>query len=304
VIDRTSPRKANVSPKSSFADNGCGMATAEENFRGILLGLAVGDALGTTLEFGPRRALDNFHTEMIGGGAFGLAPGQWTDDTAMAVGMGRSLIQRNGFQPLDMLSEWSEWYLRGKHSCTGTCFDIGNATRSALDAFLRNPTIVPEISASSLGNGTLMRLAPVVLFASNEDEAESLAYEQSVLTHGEDAAKATGWFGRLLFKTATSGFDISSISADVLNRKRNEITSSGFYKDTLEAAIWAVGTTSSFEDAVIQAVNLGGDADTVGAVTGQFAGAVYGESSIPNRWLKRLAWRNDIRELADLLIGS
>lgn len=270
----------------------------------MLLGLAVGDALGTTLEFGPRRSLDDLHTEMIGGGVFSLAPGQWTDDTAMAVAMGCSLIQEKAFRPLSILSEWSEWYLRGKHACTGTCFDIGNATRSALDAFLRNPTVVPTIPASSLGNGTLMRLAPVVLFASNEDEAESLAYEQSVLTHGEDAARATGGFGRLLFKTAISGFDPASIPADISSRKRHDVSASGFYKDTLEAAMWAVASTSSFEDAVIQAVNLGDDADTVGAVTGQFAGAVYGEGSIPDRWMERLEWRNELREMAVMLIGS
>ena len=150
-------------------------ATIHDNFTGVLLGLAVGDALGTTLEFGPRKSLDDLHTQMVGGGPFHLAPGQWTDDTAMAIAMGRSLIQENGFVPLSVLSEWSEWYLKGKHACTGRCFDIGNATRSALDTFLRNRSVLPSIPASSLGNGSLMRVAPVVLFASNENEAELLA---------------------------------------------------------------------------------------------------------------------------------
>ena len=213
------------------------MAKKRETFTGILLGLAVGDALGTTLEFGAARSLDNLHTEMIGGGVFSLAPGQWTDDTAMAVAMGRSLIQEKGFLPLGVLREWSEWYLRGKHSCTGSCFDIGNATRGALDAYLHNPAEVPSIASSSLGNGTLMRLAPVVLLASNEEEAASLAYRQSVLTHGEDAARATEWFGRLLFKTAVSGFELASIPVHISGRKRNEVSASGFYKDTLEAAM-------------------------------------------------------------------
>jgi ADP-ribosyl-[dinitrogen reductase] hydrolase len=286
-----------------MGENELGMA-AREQFTGMLLGLAVGDALGTTLEFRPRRPLDDLHTEMIGGGIFGLAPGQWTDDTAMAVAMGRSLIQEKAFVPLSILREWSEWYRQGRHSCTGTCFDIGHATRRALDAFLRNPSAVPKISASSLGNGTLMRLAPVVLFASNEDEAESLSYEQSVLTHGDDAARATGWFGRLLFKTANSGLDPASVPANIRNRNRSEVSASGFYKNTLEAAVWAVSNTTSFEDALIQAVNLGDDADTVGAVTGQLAGAVYGESSVPERWLDRLEWRNELKELAHLLIDS
>jgi ADP-ribosyl-[dinitrogen reductase] hydrolase len=98
------------------------MATTRENFTGVFLVLAVGDALGTTLEFGPRRSLDDLHTEMTGGGVFRLAPGQWTDDTAMAVAMGRSLIQEKRFLPLSILNEWSEWYLRRKHACTGNCF--------------------------------------------------------------------------------------------------------------------------------------------------------------------------------------
>ena len=147
-----------------------------------------------------------------------------------------------------------------------------------------------------------MRLAPVVLFASNENEAESLAYEQSVLTHGEDAARAAGWFGRLLFKTAISGLDLAARPADIPNRKRDQVSASGFYKDTLEAAMWAVASTSTFEEAVVHAVNLGDDADTVGAVTGQLAGAIYGESSIPERWLEPLAWRDVLQHLVGSLI--
>ena len=146
-----------------------------------------------------------------------------------------------------------------------------------------------------------MRLAPVVLFASNENEAESLAYEQSLLTHGEVAAQATGWLGRLLFKTAMAGFDGSAIPAEIRSRKRSAVSASGFYRDTLDAAMWAVATTSTFEDTIVQAVNLGEDADTVGAVAGQLAGAIYGADSIPERWLKPLAWRTELRQMAEKL---
>jgi ADP-ribosyl-[dinitrogen reductase] hydrolase len=271
------------------------------NFAGMLLGLAAGDALGATLEFGPRRPLDNLHTEMTGGGVFRLAPGQWTDDTAMAVALGRSLLEEQAFRPLH---EWAEWYRHGKHSCTGTCFDIGTATRSALQAFLQDPSAVPEIPPSALGNGSLMRLAPAVLFASDEEEAGSLAYEQSVLTHGEDAAQATAWFGRLLFRTATSGLDTSVFPAGIAERKREEVSASGFYKHTLEAALWAVAATTNFEGAIVQAVNLGGDADSVGAVAGQLAGAVYGEAGIPERWLAPLAWRDELRDMAGALAAA
>ena len=112
----------------------------------MLLGLAVGDALGTTFEFGPRRPVGNLHTEMLGGGLFRLRPGQWTDDTAMALGMAASLVEKNAFHPFGILVEWSAWYKRGKHSCTGTCFDIGDATRQALDSFLADPARLPVIS--------------------------------------------------------------------------------------------------------------------------------------------------------------
>lgn len=90
---------------------------------------------------------------MIGGGVFRLAPGQWTDDTAMAVGMGRSLVAKAAFEPLDTLAEWSAWYREGKHSCTGTCFDIGAVTAKALNTFLLDPTQPPVIASSALGTG-------------------------------------------------------------------------------------------------------------------------------------------------------
>lgn len=277
---------------------------SKDRFTGILLGLAAGDALGTTLEFGPRRPLSNLHTEMTGGGAFRLQPGQWTDDTAMAVALAASLLEHGAFRPLHVLEQWAAWYRHGMHSCTGSCFDIGNATRSALDAFLLNPGAPPRINPTALGNGTLMRLAPVVLFARDEDEAASLGYDQSILTHGEDAAQATASFARLLFTTATQGLDPAAIPLAISQRPREEVCASGFYKDTLEAALWAVATTSSFEDAVVAAVNLGDDADTVGAVAGQLAGAVYGLSAIPERWLDPLAWREQLIHMAEQLIAN
>jgi ADP-ribosyl-[dinitrogen reductase] hydrolase len=270
---------------------------------GMLLGLAVGDALGTTLEFGPRHSLRDLYTEMTGGGMFRLNPGQWTDDTAMALAMAASLIERNAFDPFDVMIEWSEWYKDGKHSCTGRCFDIGYSTRKALDCFLADPVRLPAISPHSLGNGPLMRLAPVVLFSKTEEMAESLSYRQAALTHGEKAASASAAFGRLLFRLLSSDFDLSLIPAEIRHRKREEVVSSGFYEATLEAAYWAVSTTRSFEDAIIQAVNLGDDADTVGAVAGQLAGVIYGYSSIPPRWLNALAWKSELLATVESLVN-
>src|SRR4051812_26304864 len=112
------------------------MAEYRKAATGMLLGLAVGDALGTTLEFGPRCPLTRLHIEIVGGGPFDLKPGEWTDDTAMALAMGHSLLQKQSFDPLDILHEWCAWLKHGAHSCTGTCFDVGNATRLALHAFM------------------------------------------------------------------------------------------------------------------------------------------------------------------------
>jgi ADP-ribosyl-[dinitrogen reductase] hydrolase len=148
-----------------------------------------------------------------------------------------------------------------------------------------------------------MRLAPVVLFSKTEEMAESLSYRQAAITHGEKAAVATAAFGKLLLRLLSSEFEMSVIPSEIRLRKREQVISSGFYDATLEAAYWAVGTTSSFEDAVIQAVNLGDDADTVGAVAGQLAGVIYGYNNIPSRWLNALAWKSELLATVERLVN-
>ncbi|MCX7635479.1 MAG: ADP-ribosylglycohydrolase family protein, partial [Syntrophales bacterium] len=135
-----------------------------DRFCGCLLGLAVGDALGTTVEFQPPGSFPPL-TAMVGGGPFQLKPGQWTDDTAMALCLAESLITCRGFDPRDQMERYVRWWQEGYLSSTGTCFDIGNTTRRALTAFLQtgNPMSGPTES-SAAGNGSLMRLAPVPMF--------------------------------------------------------------------------------------------------------------------------------------------
>lgn len=266
---------------------------------GMFLGLAVGDALGTTLEFqGPSLKL---HTEMIGGGVFELDPGDWTDDTSMAVALADSLVEYGQYNPERILDNWCLWYKKGKFSSTNECFDIGNSTRKALDSYLNNPLELPRISNDSLGNGSLMRLAPIVLMSSNKKQAVDLSYKQSTLTHAKKAAVLTSYFGGLLFDASNnSDFDINRdltiCHSHLIGLDSANVSSSGYYKDTFDAALWAILNTNNFEDALIKAVNLGDDADTVGAVTGQLAGAIYGYKSIPERWLKPLAWKFKIIE--------
>jgi ADP-ribosylglycohydrolase len=135
-----------------------------DRYRGCLLGLAVGDALGTTLEFKPPGTFEPI-TDMMGGGPFGLLPGQWTDDTSMALCLAESLIACRGFDPVDQLTRYCRWYREGHLSSTGRCFDIGNTVRAAVERFGRTGEPYPgPTDPRSAGNGSLMRLAPVPLF--------------------------------------------------------------------------------------------------------------------------------------------
>ena len=284
---------------------------------GALLGLAVGDALGTTLEFSLRDTLPH-HTRMTGGGPFRLAPGQWTDDTAMTLALADSLIRCNGFDAHDLMTRFVAWWRTGNYSCTGTCFDIGRTTAMALERFERTgKPFAGSRSAQSAGNGSLMRLAPVALFALHEAElAIRIAQDQSRTTHAAPEAVAACTFFVTLLRDAVLGEPdvkhprawpgpklIQAIAKGTWRRKsRHQIRSSGYVVDTLEAALWAVSETSSFADAVILAVNLGGDADTVGAVTGQLAGALYGAVAIPPEWLQPLAWSEKIAKACNTLL--
>lgn len=291
---------------------------------GAFLGLAVGDALGTTLEFAKRDSVPH-HAEMTGGGPFGLPAGSWTDDSAMAVALGTSLADCGRPDPRDMAARFLDWWRTGAYSCTGDCFDIGVTTSVALARVERSgDPFGGSHDPAAAGNGSLMRLAPIVLpharaVASGDrasiEAAAQDARTQSRITHAApEAVDACDAFARLLLHAIATGRSdadwpagieptVAALKTSWLDKDRDAIASSGYVVHTLEAALWAVGTTATFEDALIRAVNLGDDADTVGAVTGQLAGAVYGRAAIPDRWLAPLAWRDRIEDLAVRLVG-
>lgn len=292
---------------------------ARDRALGAMLGLAVGDALGTTLEFS-RRDTKPPVTGMRGGGPFGLKPGEWTDDTSMALCLAESLIAHGGdLEPDDLMRRFGRWYREGENSVTGRCFDIGNITRSALERFERtgetSGSLLPDPQGA--GNGTLMRLAPVALAAAPDAaRAAELAHAQSRTTHAAPVAhEACRLFATMLveaiggatkqdvLRAREAPGDLAPIGAGSWKRKgRRAIVSSGYVVATLEAALWCVWTTETFADAVLLAANLGDDADTVAAVTGQLAGALYGRSGIPSEWLRQLAWREEIEEFAGRLV--
>ena len=289
-----------------------------------MLGLAAGDALGTTLEFSLRDTYAPLE-DMKGGGPFDLAPGEWTDDTSMALCLAESLIEQNEFDPVDQMERYCRWMHEGHLSSTGSCFDIGNTIREALARFARQigsakSGFCGRTDPRSAGNGSLMRLAPVPLFfAGNRSDAIRMAGESSRTTHGAaEAVDACRLFAQLILK-AMDGRSKDEVlahewmhdplepSVDWIARgswrgkHRDAIESSGYVMHTLEAALWAFESTSDFREGALLAVNLGGDADTTGAVYGQLAGAFYGEEGIPASWREKLAKRELIERFADRL---
>ena len=288
---------------------------------GALIGLAVGDALGSTLEFS-RRDSKPVVTDLIGGGPFGLRPGEWTDDTSMALCLADSLISKGGLDGHDLLTRFVDWWRNGTNSVTGACFDIGNTTRESLGSFERSGALTagPE-DRRQAGNGSLMRLAPVAIFCWDDAaQAEEMAAAQSETTHPAPVAHdACRLFVRMLVEAIDgtakgevlsprewSGTpEVGSIArGDWREKEREQIRSTGYSIDTLEAAVWCVANSNSFEEAVILAANLGDDADTVAAVTGQLAGAIWGLTGIPEHWVAKLAWADDITAKAEELLHA
>lgn len=287
-------------------------------YHGCLLGLAVGDAVGTTLEFKARGHFEPI-SDMVGGGPFNLKPGQWTDDTSMALCLATSLIERNGFDANDQMQRYCRWWHKGYLSSTGECFDIGNAVGNALQRFevTGNP-YAGSTDPFAAGNGSIMRLAPVPMFyAQHMDAAEHYAAESSRTTHGTlECVDACRLLARILVRAlrGESKADVLMADADrsdfvdtiatiargdYRGKPMDEIHGIGYVVRSLEAALWAFESTANFRDAILAAANLGDDADTVAAICGQVAGAFYGEQGIPTAWLGHLAMRELIASLAD-----
>jgi len=257
--------------------------------------------VGTTLEFVERDSLPPI-TDMVGGGPFGLTPGQWTDDTSMALCLADSLIAKDGaVVPRHLLAHFVNWWRHGLNSVTGVCFDIGMATFVALDTFERNGTLENNADPERQANGSIMRLAPVVLCARSRSDAVRLALAQGRTTHAASVPQqCCAQLAAFLWDMIATGSMPRNVSAKG-HRNRRDVISSGHAPVTLDAACWCVATTGDFRSAVLKAANLGDDADTVGAVTGQLAGAIYGLSGIPSDWLEKLAWRDDIIGRAEKL---
>ncbi len=294
-----------------------------KRYKGCLLGLAAGDALGTTLEFKRPGSFKPIE-DMVGGGPFNLSPGQWTDDTSMALCLAESLIEHQSFNLFDQLSKYWKWYQEGYLSSTGECFDIGTTTVNALYDFHKSGKTHAITKPTSAGNGCIMRLAPVPMFYSQHPKlAIKMCAESSKTTHNTtECIDACRYFGGLIVgalngeskETLLSPYyapgtgiwsaqpltpKISEISLGLYkNRQPPTIEGSGYVVRSLEAAIWAFYNSNSFEEGALLAVNLGDDADTTGAIYGQLAGAYYGLDAIPQKWRDLLTFNEKIENYA------
>jgi len=304
-----------------------GESLSRDRYRGSLVGLAVGDAVGGTVEFMPPGSFAPV-TDMVGGGPHDLSPGEWTDDTSMALCLAESLVEKRGFHPHDQLSRYLRWYRDGYLSSKGYCFDIGIAVSRALQRFeASGADYCGSTDPMTAGNGSLMRLAPVAMFyAARPWAAIEWAGESSRTTHAAPAAvDACRYFGALLagalrraakeellsaryspvkgyWETHPLAPEIDEVAMGSFRSKAPpEIQGSGYVVRSLEAALWAFHTTDSFEEGCLRAVNLGDDADTTGAIYGQLAGAHYGFGAIPDAWRSRLVSVDLIIDYADKL---
>lgn len=304
-----------------------------DRLRGTLIGLAVGDALGAAVEFMPRGTFPPV-TGYRGGGPHGIYPGDWTDDTSMALALADS-IATAGWDLNDQARRYLAWWERGAYSVNGTCFDIGNTVRRGLSNFRggADASVSGIRSQQDSGNGSIMRLAPVPIRFAHwyPDRLEELALkaeESSLPTHASPACRSACRYMAVVLAALIRGEDratvldpawpalrrleaaapldplVAEIAAGSF-RTRNppEIRGSGWVVRCLEAALWAFRGASSFEEAVFAAVDLGDDADTTGAVCGQFAGAFWGESAIPAALRNGLGRRDMLEKgLAGLLV--
>ena len=301
-----------------------------DKYKGCLLGLACGDAVGTTVEF---QAPGTFPpvTDMVGKGPFRLKAGQWTDDMSMALCLAHSMIYKKGFDAVDQMNRYCNWYNHGYMSSTGECFDIGNTVAKALRKYEAdgNP-YAGSTQYNTAGNGSIMRLAPVPMFyyPSYEDVVHYSA-ESSKTTHGTDEClDACKLLGSILFnifsseEQANKQQDKSSVlfehqfhdwKAEKIaliadGRYREElgtkVKGSGYVVESLDAAIWCFQTTDNYKDAILKATNLGDDADTTAAICGQIAGAYYGVQGIPESWLEKLTMKEEIEKLATEIFNS
>ena len=287
--------------------------------RGMFVGLAVGDAIGMPAEF-----KEPGEFEPVGGlragGPFDLPAGHWTDDTSMALCLADSLLACGGYDSYDVMDRYRRWRREGYRSSTGVCFDVGNQVAAAISEFEGNPWVPrgkPRVL--SAGNGSIMRLAPVIVAAFGARRPESIVETAGISareTHYSVEAEAgTELFAAMLVRAMEGADKLEICSPRSLSTGKQfdatldrvvgveKLENTGYIVHSLQVAAWAFASHKSFRDGMLAAVNLGGDSDTNGAIYGQLAGAYYGCGAIPRTWRDGVFMASEIAALADDLLA-
>jgi ADP-ribosyl-[dinitrogen reductase] hydrolase len=295
----------------------------QERYEGVLLGLGVGDALGGAVEFMPRTAIERSYPEgvreIIGGGPHDLRKGEVTDDTAMAIAIARGCTEAG--LDLDLVAaNFLQWYRSDPK-------DIGITTNRALAKMHAGvpwreiaDLMTSETPGKLAGNGAVMRCAPVALrFRDDREMLRETSLETARMTHPDPMAS---WGAIALNQGIVhllNGGDVDTVTEAAVvdiesqavidaiqhgpGKDYRDVASGGFVLDTLGAAFWAIANRDSADEAIVAAVGMGDDTDTTGAVTGALAGAHYGRSALPDRWIDVLEPREELVELANILLG-
>ncbi len=258
---------------------------------GLLWGLVIGDCLGSPIQFTSKDG-HPWITEMVPCGIFHTPPGYWTDDSSMAFCVAESFARLGRYDRADIARNFVRWHEEGFWSSLSHAFDIGHATHVACRAIARNGSFVNG-EEESQGNGSIMRFAPSYLMAHALDRPE-IIHEVSDITHASSVVRKTC---DRMASILDDLFATGKTSAVSQYSSREACDNSGWCVSTLESALWALNATDTFEEALVAAVNLGGDSDSIGAVCGQLAGVKYGFSAIPERWLAAVKDRSVIDAL-------
>lgn len=300
------------------------------NIKSVIFGHAIADALGVPVEFCDRSEVDeNPVTDMMGYGTYDYPEGSWSDDTSMSLCTLDSL-SRGSIDYKDIMNNFIRWLNDNEYTPTGEAFDVGRTCLKAIIVYAQTKNIETcgRTVEHSNGNGSLMRIHPMTLFLHTKkdlslDDRIDIIHRTSALTHAHERSKiGCGIYSFILWELLGNP-DKESVFTGLkkakeyyqnqseLNKydrlfdktfvltKREDISSSGYIVSTLEAALWCLLTTNSYSECVLKAVNLGDDTDTVGAVAGGLAGALYGIESIPEKWFNDLKRKDYIEEMCE-----
>lgn len=307
-----------------------------ENITSCFLGLATGDALGVPVEFKQRSVLKNDPIKnMLGFDTWNQPPGTWSDDSSLTFCLAESLT--SGYNLFDIGEKFIAWYTSGYWGAHHKLFDVGGATRAAIERIKagEDPRYSGELDERSNGNGSLMRIIPAALYFADLDdqnlfekikEISSITHahfrsvfscfifsvyaielfkgEEKIMAFEKTIDRVNGFISENEFNRTEINYFKRLLDKEFIKTDESSIHSSGYVLHTLEACIWCILTTISFSDAVLKAVNLGEDTDTTACVTGALAGLCYGEANIPDFWLNKLARQNDIRKLSEDFIRA